>query len=63
MESMLQVEESLKLNKGYNEFMKKSFSFFENKTNNINREIESIKEFFKFLLSKGKHKFFYLISV
>lgn len=39
-----------------NEIIKKAYNFFESKTNKINKEIESIKEFIKFLIPKGNIK-------
>ena len=56
MESISQIDDNQYINKGYNEILKNAFNFFDNKTNNINKEIESIKDFFKFFISKGNSK-------
>jgi len=53
METLLQFEDYINTNKGNNDLTKISLNFFENKTRNINKEIESIKEFLKFFISQG----------
>lgn len=54
LDSISQIEdEYFATQEDHNEVLKRSYYIFENKANNINKELDSIKDFFRFLLSKG----------
>jgi len=53
MEPNSQLEENINYNNGVNFILKKSFTFFQDKSNKINKELESLREFIKYLISKS----------
>lgn len=60
METLSNTEENYYLVDKHKEILKKSFNFFDIKSNIISKEVDAIKDFIKFLICKSNNNIIFI---